>query len=130
MFDRRKLRIFLDELLRDMELDLTVILVEGAHDREFLRKAGFGGIVVEISHRPIVELAYWLVEKYRERTIVILTDFDEQGEKKAKRLSGILSELGLRVNHRYREEVRRVARELGVRTIEGLARLYTKPRLP
>jgi len=30
MFDRRKLRIFLDELLRDMELDLTVILVEGA----------------------------------------------------------------------------------------------------
>jgi len=126
MPSKRELQISLSELLKDMELDSIVVLVEGAHDRIFLRRAGFSGVVIEVSRKPMIDLAYWLMEKYRKHTIVILTDFDEQGEKKAKRLSGILSELGLRVNHRYREEVRRIARELGVKTIEGLARLYSR----
>jgi len=126
MLNKRELQVSLSELLKDMELDSIVVLVEGAHDRALLRRAGFNGVVVEVSHKPLIDLAYWLMERYREHTIVILTDFDEQGEKKAKRLSGILSELGLRVNHRYREEVRRIARELGVKTIEELSRLYSR----
>ena len=126
MPSKRELQISLSELLKDMELDSIVVLVEGAHDRIFLRRAGFSGVVIEVSRKPMIDLAYWLMEKYRKHTIVILTDFDEQGEKKAKRLSGILSELCLRVNYRYREEVRRIAGELGVKTIEGLARLYSR----
>ncbi|RLE93826.1 MAG: hypothetical protein DRN04_05605 [Thermoprotei archaeon] len=126
MPSKRELQISLSELLKDMELDSIVVLVEGAHDCIFLRRAGFNGVVIEVSRKPIIDLAYRLMEKYRNHTIVILTDFDEQGEKKAKRLSGILSELGLKINHRYRKEVRKIARELGVKTIEGLARLYSR----
>ncbi len=67
---------------------------------------------------PLVELAYYISERFS--SAAILTDFDDEGERLAKRVGSLLQELGVRVDNSVREQLRSILFRHGLRTIESM----------
>ncbi len=74
----------------------SAILVEGKKDRIALRNLGIRGDIIEISSIPNSTLA----DMIGEREAVILTDWDERGEKILKQIAGIISFKDLKIRRR------------------------------
>ncbi len=74
----------------------SAILVEGKKDRIALRNLGIRGDIIEISSIPNSTLA----DMIGEREAVILTDWDERGEKILKQIAGIISFKDLKIRKR------------------------------
>jgi 5S rRNA maturation endonuclease (ribonuclease M5) len=69
------------------------IIVEGKRDKNVLKKLGFKNIV-SISGKSL----HNFVESLTEDSIIILTDFDSEGERKAKKLSKLIRQRGIKIN--------------------------------
>lgn len=110
----------LGDLLGEMEYFVSAVIVEGPRDVEALRRLGFGGRV-EICSRVNVSDAD-LVESLSEDavSVVVLTDFDEEGRSLNKRLTSILERSGVKVEVGLRRELGRLMAALGIYTIEAL----------
>ena len=74
----------------------SAILVEGKKDRIALRNLGIRGDIIEISSIPNSALA----DMIGEREAVILTDWDERGEKILKQIAGIINFKDLKIRRR------------------------------
>lgn len=74
----------------------SAILVEGKKDRIALRNLGIRGDIIEISSIPNSTLA----DMIGEREAIILTDWDERGEKILKQIAGIISFKDLKIRKR------------------------------
>jgi 5S rRNA maturation endonuclease (ribonuclease M5) len=103
------------------------IVVEGIRDLECLRELGihgevictqsngngFGDLVEQLSTRP---------------EVIILTDFDDEGEILAARLSQELTRLRVRVNHSIWRQLKDLARG-DIRSIEEMRGLLERLRV-
>ncbi len=107
-------------ILRGEDGEIGIILVEGPRDAEALRILG-SSVKVEVSSRvgqTEPDVANGLAEK--TRSVLVLTDFDEEGRKQAARLSELLeAEVG-RGRRERRRKMGRLMGILGVKTVESL----------
>jgi 5S rRNA maturation endonuclease (ribonuclease M5) len=80
--------------------DDSVLVVEGKKDRKALEQFGFKKIL-EISGKSLE----CLIEKLKdEKSVVIMTDFDEEGEKKLSQLITFLRKYGVNVDTLLRKK--------------------------
>jgi len=87
------------------------IIVEGKRDKEVMEKLGFKN-VISICDKKLDEILSFI-----DKDVLILTDFDEEGEKIAKRLEEFLTSRGVKV----RSTERRIFRKIfNVKKIEEL----------
>ena len=110
----------LKAILTEKHQDVELVLVEGHRDVEAIKKLGAFMPVDVSSHTGKTEhdIATDLSRKARE--ILILTDFDEEGRSKAKRLSQLLEAEGVNVRREQRRKFGRLMGILGLKTVESL----------
>ena len=110
----------LRRLLCHLRMDGVVVLVEGKRDVHALRGLQFcEGDILQISNRRPEDVARLL--SGTTKTVVILTDNDEAGEKLMRRHAEELSANNIRVDTQSRKTIRWI---FGVRTMEDLPTAY------
>lgn len=92
------------------------IVVEGKKDEQALRELGINGIIIHLSGKRLFEVADDMVSF---KKVVILTDFDNRGDKIAHQLSRYLEERGVYPVMNYRTRILGVTKGR-IRQIEGL----------
>ena len=110
--DNREVEEELIKLLKDNK-DVQVI-VEGKRDKEVLCLLGFKKILT------INKGIYETTELLKENELIILTDFDSEGRKIAKKMNLILQHLGYKVDKETRRKVGLMFTKLRIRKIEEL----------
>ena len=100
------------KLLEDIK-DKQVI-VEGKRDREALCLFGFTKIIT------INQGLYETAEQIKGKEIVVLTDFDPEGKKIAKKLNLFLQSLGFKVDRETRRKIGFMFARLKIKKIEEL----------
>ncbi|UCH56989.1 MAG: toprim domain-containing protein [Candidatus Bathyarchaeota archaeon] len=115
-----ELREALEDFLRELEYLADVVVVEGQRDAEALRNLGFRGKIEGLSRVGVPDSD--LVESIaRENSsVVILTDFDEEGRRINGHLSRLFERRGLKVERGLRREAGRLMASIGVYAIEAL----------
>lgn len=93
MLNLQRISKFREEILSRTDL----AIVEGVHDKKQLQKFGWES-VFDISGKPLDAVAEQ-VRELNPDSIVILTDFDSEGEEKAKILSQIFNSYSLPVDN-------------------------------
>ena len=110
----------LRRLLCHLRMDRVVVLVEGKRDVHALRGLQFcEGDILQISNRRPDDVARLL--SGTTKTVVILTDNDESGEKLMRRYAEELSANNIHVDTQSRKTIRWI---FGVRTMEDLPTAY------
>lgn len=104
-----------------MTLYVDAVLVEGAQDEKTLRHLGFKKPIFRCSKRSHNDLVDFIADKFS--TIVILTDFDEEGTFLNKRLLTFLEEKGVQVDRFFRKRIFKLLRIVNIFTIEGIYNL-------
>jgi 5S rRNA maturation endonuclease (ribonuclease M5) len=110
----------LKAILTEKHEDVELVLVEGHRDVEAIKKLGAFMPVELSSHTGKTEHDIVADLSRKTREILILTDFDEEGRSKAKRLSQLLDAEGVNVRRELRRKFGRFMGVLGVKTIESL----------
>jgi 5S rRNA maturation endonuclease (ribonuclease M5) len=106
----------LKRVLKELEESGKPILVEGKRDREALERIGVGNRIFLINMRPD-ELCERVAKTADEA--VVLTDFDEAGEKLCKRIEEALYSCNVLPNTEVRRKLRYL---LGVYNFEEIDR--------
>jgi len=94
----------------------TVIITEGKHDLNVLRKLLIKGVIITSRTQNFWETIERIL-KWSKR-VIILTDFDEEGEKEAEKLTHVLRQLGIEVLDSVRRGLKRALKS--IRRIEEL----------
>ncbi|MEM2876224.1 MAG: toprim domain-containing protein [Candidatus Bathyarchaeia archaeon] len=121
---QRKVEIYkdLEALAWEMNSAVDAAVVEGMHDRITLKALGFKMPILSLScgcsFNQIVEEVMGRFEK-----VAILTDFDEEGEKVNRRLTGMMECRGVKVDRFYRRSFRKLMKEVGLTTLESIHKL-------
>ena len=110
----------LKAILTEKHQEVELVLVEGHRDVEAIKKLGAFMPVDVSSHIGKTEHDIATDLSRRTREILILTDFDEEGGSKAKRLSRLLEAEGVNVHRELRRKFGRLMGVLGIKTIESL----------
>ncbi len=92
----------------------SVFVVEGIHDKKVLAKLGFKN-TVDISGKPLYDVVQNISEHFH--SVIILSDFDEEGELIYDYLRRNLQAKGIYVNSRLRKKIHLV---FGIQRIEEL----------
>ncbi len=92
------------------------VVVEGIRDKKVLDRLGFSDV------RKINGSLYDFAMKF-SGSVLVMTDFDPEGEKIAKKLSVLLTKAGCRVERAKRNKLRRLFIKNKVNTVEGMRRL-------
>ena len=110
----------LSEFLSEAHNYVDVILVEGIRDVSSLRSLGCTAEIEVLSHTGVSdhELAEEIASKYH--SILILTDFDEEGLNLNQRFCSILERTGAKVEVELRRWIARLMARIGVYAIESL----------
>jgi 5S rRNA maturation endonuclease (ribonuclease M5) len=97
-------------------LNECVVIVEGKKDETALKEIGVTSEILHFAGSPsnFVERLRASLESETQR-VVLLLDYDEEGERKAGFLREVLSGEGFRLRNELRTLLKRL---LGVRTIE------------
>ncbi|MFH0928946.1 MAG: toprim domain-containing protein [Candidatus Aenigmatarchaeota archaeon] len=96
------------------EIKEKQVIVEGKRDRLALCLLGFRNIV------ELNEGIYETTEKLNEKTVIILTDYDNEGREIAKKFNLILPPLGYKVEKNTRSKIGFLFTQLKIRKIEEL----------
>jgi 5S rRNA maturation endonuclease (ribonuclease M5) len=91
----------LHEFLEKLKKSKKLIIVEGNKDKEVLKKIGFKKIYV-ISGKTLDKVA----EEIKEKEVIILTDFDEEGRKKFRLLKKFFQSKGTKVDKDVRRRLK------------------------
>jgi 2,5-diamino-6-(ribosylamino)-4(3H)-pyrimidinone 5'-phosphate reductase len=107
------------EELREESRQGTPVLVEGLHDREALLSLGVKGEIVHLNGgRNLLSLLEGLEGCPR---VIVLTDFDREGEELALKCSRYLRVMGVEPLLDPRERLKKLLRR-EVKDVEGMAR--------
>jgi len=113
----------LEEVLRELRMELrdgTPVLVEGRRDREALLSLGIEGRIVHLNRNgSLLERLEGLGGCER---VVVLTDFDREGEELALRCSKYLRLMGVEPLLEPREKLKKLLRK-EVKDVEGMVHL-------
>jgi 5S rRNA maturation endonuclease (ribonuclease M5) len=90
------------------------VIVEGKRDREALCLFGFTKITT------INKGLYETVEDIKGKEVIILTDFDPEGRKIARKLNLFLQSLGYKVDRETRRKIGFMFTRLKIKKIEEL----------
>ena len=96
----------LNKIILDLKKELitgSVILVEGKRDLESLTQLGLQQTIIkysEMGERRCLEY----IERNRVQKIIVLTDFDEEGENILVRLEDKLENTGVKIDKQYRKK--------------------------
>ena len=90
------------------------VIVEGKRDKEALCLLGFKKTIT------LEKGIYETSEKVNEKEVLILTDFDSEGRKIAKKLNIILQHLGYKIDISTRRKIGLMFTKLKIRKIEEL----------
>jgi 5S rRNA maturation endonuclease (ribonuclease M5) len=96
------------------EIKEKQVIVEGKRDKLALCLLGF---------KNIIELntgIYETTAKLKEKTVIILTDYDDEGKEIAKKFNLILPPLGYKVDRNTRRKLGFLFTQLKIRKIEEL----------
>ncbi|MHA1713843.1 MAG: toprim domain-containing protein [Candidatus Ranarchaeia archaeon] len=106
----------------------TYLIVEGKNDTIALNALQITKNIIQIhsNQHPLIQLEQLIGYKSK---VLILTDFDEEGEAIAKRLQVVLASRKPRFLTSLRNRLRETV-SLWVRTIEGLYRFYRHLKQP
>ncbi len=110
----------LTHLLGELEDLVDVVIVEGLRDLEALRQLGFNGVISRFSQVGIPDADFIDAISREHGSVVIMTDFDEEGRKIDLVLSEGFERRGLRVEKGLRREMGRIMAATGVYAIESL----------
>ena len=102
----------------------TFIIVEGLNDVRSLNELGIDDNIIRIygNERKLIDLERDIPVNGK---VIILTDFDREGDRLAKRVETLLEPHKIRFNMRIRGKLRKLLKGR-IRTIEGLARYITR----
>jgi 5S rRNA maturation endonuclease (ribonuclease M5) len=121
-----KMEAILHDLVSDANTG-TPIIVEGPKDEVALRALGIQG-PIHCVHNGIrlFEVAEQLAHYKR---IILLTDFDDQGEKLSKKLRSNLETMRCKVDLEHRSKMKQVFRRL-TKDVESLSSVVSRLQLP
>ncbi|MEK6924055.1 MAG: toprim domain-containing protein [Candidatus Micrarchaeota archaeon] len=97
------------------ELNSRVVLVEGKRDEQALASVGVATQVVKFSGKP-GKIAETAAEAAAGRRVVLLYDFDDEGERKAAEMLELLQPIAA-VDRQLRKRFKQL---FGCRTVEQL----------
>lgn len=119
---RDPLRVYeeLGRLLGDLEYLVNAVVVEGLRDVEALRRLSFRGRVETYSRVSVSDADFVESLAHEVDSVVILTDFDEEGRRLNNRLTSLLERRGVKVETGLRRQVSRLMAILGVYAVEAL----------
>ncbi|MBN1323701.1 MAG: toprim domain-containing protein [Methanotrichaceae archaeon] len=95
----------------------AAIIVEGLRDKRALRSLGAEGPVIMASRRPSLDLAEEAAREYEE--IIVLTDWDRQGEEMARKIQHHLQATSVPADLDIRERLKRLVRK-EIKDVESL----------
>ncbi len=110
----------LTRLLGELETLVDVVIVEGPRDLEALRQLGFRGVISLFSQVGVPDADFMDTASREYGSVVILTDFDEEGRKIDLALSEGFERRRMRVEKGLRHEMGRIMAALRVYAIESL----------
>lgn len=115
-------------VIEEMNYGTSLVVVEGKHDEDALRKIGLKSPVVQFCNcgQPVFAFVDEIVGGYRGLTVAVLLDFDEEGTKMDERLSKELEERGVKVDRFHRKRMAEILTKEGVFRIEELAQIISK----
>jgi 5S rRNA maturation endonuclease (ribonuclease M5) len=117
-----RLKVYISELKQfSLKNPDWVILVEGKRDLKALRMFGVEN-VVDMKGRKYHDIAEELSESYTG--VVLLMDFDPEGETIFRKLSKVLELYGLKIDTSFREKLRGT----GIKFVEEIPTLLKLPR--
>jgi 5S rRNA maturation endonuclease (ribonuclease M5) len=110
MYGKNSLKQKRIELLKDLFEDLKKnqhsILVEGLNDRLALKMGGIKEERIEMLHgRSLLQVEDSLE---KEDEIILLLDYDAEGNKLNKHFKRVLQRKGIKANIRFRRELRKI----------------------
>lgn len=110
----------LKQLLNDIAVLVDAVLVEGVRDIESLRRLGYAGEILSCSVPGVndYDLMHSISDTYS--SVLILTDFDQEGQRLNQHFSELLEREGVKVEHGLRKQVGRRTAALGVYAVESL----------
>ncbi|MCR6624301.1 MAG: toprim domain-containing protein [archaeon YNP-LCB-024-027] len=115
-------RMEIIEALKKLDENVDIIIVEGKRDKYALRKLGCKANIITLgeAHKPLLTLIEDLNIKYTGLKIVILMDFDEEGEKLNKKIERMLEGSSLRIERTLKDRLKKAMLEENRRRIEEL----------
>jgi 5S rRNA maturation endonuclease (ribonuclease M5) len=111
-----KLKSFLESL--DLIIDTTV--VEGPRDEKALRRLGYKGNLITCSQVGVNDYDLMSLISVNFKRVLILTDFDQEGNALAQKFSTLLEREGVKVEKSLRSRIGAYTSSLGVFEIEDL----------
>jgi len=93
------------------------IIVEGKRDKKVLYSFGFKNVTT-INHG-----LYELAEKFKNKQVIVLTDYDNEGRKIASKLYLFLQSVNCKVDNESRRKIGLMFNKLRIKTIEELKSL-------
>lgn len=104
--------------IQDLAIEGAVIIVEGEKDRDALGELGISGQILLASYPPLLNFAEDISRK--TDLAIILTDWDSQGKKLAKKLSRYLQASGMKPNNLIRNKIKKLVQK-EIKDVEGLS---------
>ncbi|MEM3393534.1 MAG: hypothetical protein QXY79_00600 [Candidatus Methanomethylicia archaeon] len=116
-------RLEIEEILKTLDENVDLIIVEGKRDTEVLLTLGCKSQIIAIGemHKPLFEIVEEIKEKCRGFRVVVLMDFDEEGEKLNKKIEMLLEGYGLTIEKTLKNKLRKAMFEEDRRRIEELS---------
>ncbi len=114
------LRTAVQQLVAEMDRDVDAAIVEGRNDRKALERAGFTSTIHTCTDTD--GLIGFARNVSTEGSVVILTDFDEEGKALNGRLRDLIPDRSL--HPIWRKKLGKLMTEHGRRDIESLNNLF------
>jgi 5S rRNA maturation endonuclease (ribonuclease M5) len=110
----------ISQIFREIESFVDVVIVEGQRDLVSLRNLSFGGKITRFSQVGISDVDFIDSISKHHNSVLILTDFDDEGKRINLLLSDGFERKGIRVEKALRRDIGRVMAAVGVYAIESL----------
>ncbi|RLF67493.1 MAG: hypothetical protein DRN26_02270 [Thermoplasmata archaeon] len=107
----------LEEISSENSSGKLLILVEGKNDLIALRKLGFNGPIKTIKGRKLSDLIDEVYLEYKR--VLVLSDWDNEGERLYKEIRYLLESYGVRVEDKYRRIIKSITKR-EIKDVEGL----------
>ena len=118
-FEKRSLIAAIEDFKR--EVDGIPIIAEGRKDEIPLTSLGFKNIF-SISGKPLHTIADYISSEYG--SVLILTDYDEEGKKKEDALTKLFNHKGTKTLPRYRHLFRNIFGVIKIEDINSFVKAF------
>lgn len=114
------------DFLEKLRGSSALFIVEGKKDAEALSSLGIDK-TFRISGRSIDTAAEDIVNELKPESVIILTDFDREGKRKAEKLETFLRFSGIKIETRVRKIFKNIMRVTEIEELKGAGVLLNIP---